>query len=92
MYYVIISANNPSKYMHEIEMHFNVREIMDSPNYYLGNELVQVEYCIQVSSKKYVNEILRKYQKTHAHLNNDVLPMRVKEHPELDDYLFLNEK
>ena len=29
---VIIAAKNPSKYMHGIEMHFEVREITDSPN------------------------------------------------------------
>ena len=32
----VIVANNPSKYMHDIEMHFKVRDITDSPNYYLG--------------------------------------------------------
>ena len=39
-----------------------------------------------------MNEILHKYQKTHGDLKKYVLPMRVKEHPELDDYPFLNEK
>ena len=58
---VIIAANIPSKYMHDIEIHFKVKYIMDSPNYYLGNELVRVGYRIHVSSKKYVNGILRKY-------------------------------
>ena len=31
VYDVIIAAKNPSKYMHEIEMHFKVRDITDSP-------------------------------------------------------------
>ena len=35
--YFIIAAKNPSKYMHEIEMQFKVRDITDSPNYYLVN-------------------------------------------------------
>ena len=52
--------------MHEIEIHFKVRNITDSLNYYLVNELVQVGDCIYVSSRKYVNEILPKYQKTHG--------------------------
>ena len=33
-----------------------------------------------------------KYQKTHGDLKKEVLPMTVKEHPELDDSPFLNEK
>ena len=75
---IIIAAKNPSKYMHDIEMHFKVRYITDSPNYYLGNELVQVGNHIHVLSKNYVNEILRKYQKTHGNLKKEVLPMRSK--------------
>ena len=58
---VIISANNPSKYTHNLDMHFKAREINASPKYYLGNELVRVGNNIHVQSKKYVNEVLRKY-------------------------------
>ena len=65
---VIIAAKNLQKYMHDNEMHFKVKYIMDSTKYYLVNELVHVGYCIHVSSKKYVNEILRKYQKTYGYL------------------------
>ena len=39
-----------------------------------------------------MNEIMFKYQKTHCDLKKDVLPMRVKKHPESDDSPFLNEK
>ena len=60
---VIIAANNPSKYMHGIEIHFKVRDITDSLKYYLTNELVRVGERINISSKNYLNEILRKYQK-----------------------------
>ena len=49
---VISTAKNPSKYMHDIEMHFKVRDINDPPNYYPGNELAQVGKCIHVSSNK----------------------------------------
>ena len=31
---VIISAKNPFKYMHDIEIHFKVRDITDSTNYF----------------------------------------------------------
>ena len=89
---VIIAANNPSEYMHDIQMHFKVRGITGSPNYYLVDELVQFVNSINVSSCKYVNEIMRKYQKTHVDLKKDVLPMKVREHPELDYSPLLNEK
>ena len=80
---VIIAANNPSKYMNEIDLHFRVREITDDPNYYLVNELVRFGYHIYVSSKKYMNKILCNYQKTHGYKKKEVLPIRFKEHPEL---------
>ena len=78
MDYAIISAKNPYIYMHQIEMHFKVRDIMDYPNYYLGNELVRVEYHIHVSSKKYVNEIMHNDQNKHGDPKKKVLPIRVK--------------
>ena len=78
----IITAKNPFKYMHDIEMHFKVRDIKESTKYYLLNELVHVGDHINVSSKNYMNEILHKYQKTHGDLKKEVLPMRAKEHPE----------
>ena len=52
---VIIAAKNPSKYMHDIYMHFKVRDITDSHNYYMGNELVWVVNHIHVSSNNHVN-------------------------------------
>ena len=33
---ITIAQNNPSKNMDEIEQHFQVRNITDSPDYYLG--------------------------------------------------------
>ena len=92
MHDAIIAAKNPSKYMHEIEMHFNIRGITDSTNYYLGNELLQVGNKINVTPKKYVNEILCNYKRTHSDLKKEVPPMMVKEHPELYDSTLLNEK
>ena len=73
-------------------MHFKIRYIMESTYYYLGDELVQVGNNIQTSLKKYSNEVLCRYQKTHGNLKKEVLPMMVKEHPELDDPPILNEK
>ena len=88
----IIADKNPSKHMHDIDMHFWVREITDSTNYYLENKFVRVGNCSNVSLKKYVNEILCKYKKTHGNTKNKLLTMKVKGHPALDYYLFLNEK
>ena len=78
--------------MHDIELHFRVRDITDYTNYYLGNEWVLVENNIHVSSNNYVNKIMYKYQKTHGDLKKEVLPIRVKEHPDMDDFAPLNEK
>ena len=74
---VIISAKNPFKYIHDIDIHFKVRDIKNSTNYYLVTEILWVGNCINVSSKKYVNEILRNYQKTHGELKKEVFHMRV---------------
>ena len=73
-------------------MHFKVRDITESTNYYLGNELVKVVNCIHVSSKKYVNEIILKYHNKHGDLKKELLPIRFKEQPSLDDSTFFKEK
>ena len=39
-----------------------------------------------------MNEILCKYNKTRGELKKGVLPIRFKEHPDLDDSPFLNDK
>ena len=44
----IIAADNPSKYMHVIEIQFKVGEITDSLNYYPGGELVRAKNIIHV--------------------------------------------
>ena len=89
---ITIAANNPSKYMHDIEIKFNVRDIMDSTNYYLVNELVRFGNHIHVSSNNYLNGIMHKYQNTHGDPKKKVLPMRFKGHPDLDDSPLLNDK
>ena len=89
---VIIDSNNPSKYMNDIDMHSKVREITESPKYYLGNELVQVGNHIHVSSNKYMNGFLCNYQKVNVDLNKELLNMKINEHPDLDDCTLLNKK
>ena len=58
----------------------------------LHGKIIRFVDHIHVSSKNYVNEILRKYQKIQVDLNKELIPIRIKEHPELDDYSLLNEK
>eukprot|EP00957_Ditylum_brightwellii_P019751 1491207-Ditylum_brightwellii.AAC.1 len=58
----IIMAANPLKYMDKIQHHFLVRDMTDSPDYYLENILTQQGDKIHISTKKYMKEVLRKYQ------------------------------
>ena len=75
---VIIGSKNPYKYMHEIDTRFNFMDITDYPNHFLGNKLVKVGNSIHVSSNKYVNGSMRKYQKTQVYIKKEVLPMKFK--------------
>ena len=52
---IISAAKNTCKLMHEIDMQFRFRDITDSSDYYLGNELVRVGNNIHFSSNRYVN-------------------------------------
>ena len=88
---IIIVAKNPSKYMTHIEQHFQVRDVTDSPSYYLGNDLVRRGKLIHLSTKNYVKEVLRKYQEKYGALAKENLPLRPKVKPELDDSPFVDE-
>ena len=66
LYDITIVTKNPSKYMNENKQNFQVWDIADSPYYYLRKELVKVGIKIHVSSKKYVKEILQRYQKKNG--------------------------
>eukprot|EP00957_Ditylum_brightwellii_P114597 8738375-Ditylum_brightwellii.AAC.1 len=52
---IIVVANNPLEYMSHIEQHFQVRNVTDSPEYYLGNKWKKI-----ISTKKYLKEVLGK--------------------------------
>eukprot|EP00957_Ditylum_brightwellii_P143761 10953593-Ditylum_brightwellii.AAC.1 len=71
--------------MDEIEQHFVVRHVTDSPDYYLGMDLICRGNKIHVSTKKYVKEVLRKFQDNYGTLAKENLPLRLKIHPEIDD-------
>ena len=81
---IICAAPDPSKYMSQIEQEFKVRDLSDSPSYYLGNDLKKLGDKMHVSCGKYVKEVLRKYQDKHGGVKKENIPMGPKEHPELD--------
>ena len=60
---ILIAARDPSKYMTKIEQHFLVRDISDTPSYYLGNNLKQVQVqnktYLHVSNRKYTDKVIR---------------------------------
>eukprot|EP00957_Ditylum_brightwellii_P065119 4939469-Ditylum_brightwellii.AAC.1 len=82
---IIIVAKNPSKCMTRIEHHFQVRDVTDSPSYYLGNDLIKRGKLIHLSTYNYVKEVLRKYQEKYGSLAKENLPLKPKLKPELDD-------
>ena len=78
--------------MDEIQHHFGVRDMTNSLDYYLGNSLTQRGDKIHISTKRYVKEVLRKYQDKYGTITKENLPTNAKLYPELDDFLFLDDK
>lgn len=89
---IICAAKDPSKYMAQIEQEFKIRDLSDSPSYYLGNDLKKLGDKFHVSCGKYVKEVLRRYQDKHGTLKKENIPMSLKEHPELDASPLLDEE
>eukprot|EP00957_Ditylum_brightwellii_P066260 5029095-Ditylum_brightwellii.AAC.1 len=48
---IIIVAKNPLKYMSHIKQHFQVRDVTDSPEYYLGNNIAKRNGKMVISTK-----------------------------------------
>jgi hypothetical protein len=71
--------------MNEIEQEFSIRNKADSPSYYLGNNIKKDGKYLHVSSKKYVQGILRRFQLKYGDIRKENVPMSPKLHPELDD-------
>jgi hypothetical protein len=82
---ILICAKDPSKYMTEIEQEFKVRDVSNTPEYYLGNNLQWRNGMIHISSRKYTREVLRRYQDKFGSIPKQNTPMPTKAHPELDD-------
>eukprot|EP00957_Ditylum_brightwellii_P087501 6660624-Ditylum_brightwellii.AAC.1 len=78
--------------MDEIQHHFWVRDMTNSMDYYLGNNLTQRGDKIHISTKKHANEVLRKYQDKYGTIVKANLPIKAKLHSEVDDSPFLNDE
>eukprot|EP00957_Ditylum_brightwellii_P052627 3990009-Ditylum_brightwellii.AAC.1 len=65
---------------------------MDSPEYHLGNNIANRNSKVVILAKKYLKEVLKKYQDKHGVLPNANLPLKPKEQPELDDSEFTNKE
>lgn len=83
---IICVAKDPSKYMTMVEHEFKVRDMTCSPDYYLGNDIKTSRNGsgFHVSSAKYINEVIRKYESEHGQIRKEQVPMQPKTHPELD--------
>ena len=68
---IIIVSKNPSQYMIKLEQEFNVRNIEDSPSYYLGNNIKKIlgKY-FHSSPAQYVQEALRNMNKNMGRSRN----------------------
>ena len=87
---LIIVSKDPSQYMSQLEQQFKIRDISDSPEYYLGNDLRKHETTFHVSTGKYIREALRRYQERYGSVKKEKSPMSPDEHPELDASSFLD--
>ena len=88
---IIIVSKNPKKYMDNIKEIFPIRNEAIMPSYYLGNNLkMNGNGTMKVSSEKYIQEVLRKYQKDHGQLREEKVPATHNDHPEEDDTPYLN--
>jgi len=83
---IIIAVKRPTEHMAQIEQEFSVRNQEDSPTYYLGNSYKRdASGNLYVSSAKYIKEVLRQFAKNYGEVPKRPVPLREKEHPELDD-------
>ena len=58
----LIAAKDSSKYMSLIQKEFFLRNIEDSPSYYLGIEIKLVNGMRNLSQGKYIKEVIEKFQ------------------------------
>ncbi|MGH7955315.1 MAG: reverse transcriptase domain-containing protein, partial [Gloeomargaritales cyanobacterium] len=73
---LIIAAKRAHDYMTLLEQEFIVRNIEDSPSSYFGLDFTRRGKLIQISTKTYVKEVLRKYQEKYGTLKKENIPLR----------------
>ena len=90
---IIIVSKKPDEYMKKIKEVFPIRNEAMMPSYYLGNNLIMNRNkTMKVSSEKYINEVLRKYQDKHGPIREEKVPASHNDHPEEDDSPLLNDE
>ena len=90
---IIVVAKNSMSYIEAIKTKFPTRNIEEMPEYYLGNNLQVRHNCtIKVSSKKYISEIIDRYEKKYGSLRKENVPMAPNDHPELDESPILDDE
>ena len=90
---IIIVGKDPMKYLDEIKKHFPIRNIEMAPEYYLGSNIdMRKNGTMKISSKKYITEIIRRYEIKYGTLKKQNVPAKPDDHPELDESPLLNEE
>ena len=60
-------------YLNKIKAKYPIRNIEINPEYYLGNNIeVRENNTIKISSKKYIAEVLRKYEEKYGSLKREM--------------------
>ena len=89
---IIIVSRDPMKYIDIIKSKFPIRNIEEMPEYYLGNNLeVRGNKTIKVSSRKYISEIIKRYEVKHGSLRKENVPASPNDHPEDDESPLLDD-
>ena len=88
---LIVVAIDPMQYIDKIKNEYPIRNIEMNPEYYLGNNIeVRTNNTIKISSAKYINEVIRKYESEHGTLKKENVPAKPDDHPETDTTPFLD--
>lgn len=88
---VICVGKDPQKYIETLKEQFPIRNIELTPAYYLGNTLERKNNnSMKVSLKKYINEVLARYERKHGTLRKENVPHSPNDHPETDDSPYLD--
>ena len=56
-----------------------------APEYYMGNDIeMRNNGTMKISSRKYITEIIRRYEEKYGTLKKQNVPAKPDDHPELD--------